>query len=213
MESSTAYNQQEIRKARPQPEQALKCPRCESTNTKFCYYNNYSLSQPRYFCKGCRRYWTHGGSLRNVPVGGGCRKNRRSSSSSSSSSSKKLQDHQALPVQAPIPIPYMAMDNHVPFFLGNTTNTNSNTNTNLNFVEHSGMENVFFGFGGNIGGEMVLGGATSAGASDTSKVASQWLPWQVGDADVSLGLDTGRECWNGVGSSSWQGLINSSLMM
>ncbi|KAI4319546.1 hypothetical protein MLD38_033132 [Melastoma candidum] len=56
------------------------CPRCGSSNTKFCYYNNYSLTQPRYFCKGCRRYWTKGGSLRNVPVGGGCRRNRRSRS-------------------------------------------------------------------------------------------------------------------------------------
>ncbi|KFK44221.1 hypothetical protein AALP_AA1G230300 [Arabis alpina] len=54
------------------------CPRCASSNTKFCYYNNYSLSQPRYFCKGCRRYWTKGGSLRNIPVGGGCRKRSRS---------------------------------------------------------------------------------------------------------------------------------------
>ncbi|KAG9453342.1 hypothetical protein H6P81_006246 [Aristolochia fimbriata] len=80
------------RRIRPQPEQALKCPRCDSTNTKFCYYNNYSLSQPRYFCKACRRYWTQGGSLRNVPVGGGCRKNKRSSSSSSSS--KRAQDQQ-----------------------------------------------------------------------------------------------------------------------
>ncbi|KAK8935136.1 Dof zinc finger protein PBF [Platanthera zijinensis] len=62
------------------------CPRCDSTNTKFCYYNNYSLSQPRYFCKACRRYWTKGGILRNVPVGGGCRKNKIRSSSSSSSS-------------------------------------------------------------------------------------------------------------------------------
>ncbi|KAI9071044.1 hypothetical protein K1719_025949 [Acacia pycnantha] len=82
------------KKARPQKDQALNCPRCNSTNTKFCYYNNYSLSQPRYFCKTCRRYWTEGGSLRNVPVGGGSRKNKRpssnSSSSSSSTSSKKL---------------------------------------------------------------------------------------------------------------------------
>ncbi|XP_059630217.1 dof zinc finger protein DOF1.2 [Cornus florida] len=61
-------------------EVAPNCPRCASPNTKFCYYNNYSLSQPRYFCKGCRRYWTKGGSLRNVPVGGGCRKSRRSRS-------------------------------------------------------------------------------------------------------------------------------------
>ncbi|OAY48982.1 dof zinc finger protein DOF2.5 isoform X2 [Manihot esculenta] len=72
------------RKARPQEQ--LNCPRCNSTNTKFCYYNNYSLTQPRYFCKTCRRYWTEGGSLRNVPVGGGSRKNKRSASSSSSSS-------------------------------------------------------------------------------------------------------------------------------
>ncbi|KAJ8439890.1 hypothetical protein Cgig2_003956 [Carnegiea gigantea] len=71
----------------PPPEAPLKCPRCESTNTKFCYFNNYSLSQPRHFCKTCRRYWTRGGALRNVPVGGGCRRNKRSSGSSKSSSS------------------------------------------------------------------------------------------------------------------------------
>ncbi|CAN6454507.1 unnamed protein product [Victoria cruziana] len=62
------------RRVKPQAEQPQKCPRCDSLNTKFCYYNNYSLSQPRYFCKTCRRYWTKGGTLRNVPVGGGCRK-------------------------------------------------------------------------------------------------------------------------------------------
>lgn len=64
--------------------QAMKCPRCESLNTKFCYYNNYNLSQPRHFCKSCRRYWTKGGVLRNVPVGGGCRKTKRSKSKSNS---------------------------------------------------------------------------------------------------------------------------------
>ncbi|XVE79596.1 hypothetical protein DITRI_Ditri14bG0071200 [Diplodiscus trichospermus] len=69
----------------PQPEAALKCPRCESTNTKFCYFNNYNLSQPRHFCKTCRRYWTRGGALRNVPVGGGCRRNKKNKSSSSKS--------------------------------------------------------------------------------------------------------------------------------
>jgi hypothetical protein len=54
----------------------LPCPRCNSSNTKFCYYNNYNLTQPRHFCKTCRRYWTKGGALRNVPIGGGCRKPR-----------------------------------------------------------------------------------------------------------------------------------------
>ncbi|XP_010555416.1 PREDICTED: dof zinc finger protein DOF4.7-like [Tarenaya hassleriana] len=82
------------RKAPPPPppppskpqEPPVRCPRCDSTNTKFCYYNNYSLSQPRHFCKNCRRYWTRGGALRNVPVGGGSRKHRRPLKSSPSSS-------------------------------------------------------------------------------------------------------------------------------
>ncbi|CAN4116100.1 unnamed protein product [Withania somnifera] len=70
----------------PMPEMALKCPRCDSTNTKFCYFNNYSLSQPRHFCKACKRYWTRGGALRSVPVGGGCRRNKRSSNNNNSKS-------------------------------------------------------------------------------------------------------------------------------
>ncbi|KAI3689920.1 hypothetical protein L2E82_47890 [Cichorium intybus] len=78
------------RRVRPQKAAAVNCPRCDSTNTKFCYYNNYSLSQPRYFCKTCRRYWTEGGTLRNIPVGGGSRKNKRSSSSSTSSQTSVL---------------------------------------------------------------------------------------------------------------------------
>ncbi|KAJ9177489.1 hypothetical protein P3X46_012705 [Hevea brasiliensis] len=73
---------------RPQ-EQAMKCPRCDSPNTKFCYYNNYSLTQPRHFCKTCRRYWTKGGALRNVPIGGGCRKNKKMKSSSRLSGDSK----------------------------------------------------------------------------------------------------------------------------
>nr|ADB85377.1 hypothetical protein [Phyllostachys edulis] len=69
----------------PLPEPGtLRCPRCDSTNTKFCYFNNYSLSQPRHFCKACRRYWTRGGALRTVPVGGGCRRNTKRSSKKSS---------------------------------------------------------------------------------------------------------------------------------
>ncbi|KAG8062667.1 hypothetical protein GUJ93_ZPchr0003g18419 [Zizania palustris] len=74
----------------PPEQQGLRCPRCDSPNTKFCYYNNYSLSQPRHFCKTCRRYWTKGGALRNVPVGGGCRKNKRSRSAAASRLSLNL---------------------------------------------------------------------------------------------------------------------------
>ncbi|PKA54319.1 Dof zinc finger protein DOF3.4 [Apostasia shenzhenica] len=53
------------------------CPRCSSRDTKFCYYNNYNVSQPRHFCRACRRHWTLGGTLRNIPVGGASRKLRR----------------------------------------------------------------------------------------------------------------------------------------
>ncbi|XP_072966706.1 dof zinc finger protein DOF5.8-like [Typha angustifolia] len=74
----------------PEAEQQVKCPRCESTNTKFSYYNNYNLSQPRHYCKNCRRYWTKGGTLRNIPIRGGVRKNSRRSSSSSSNSTNPI---------------------------------------------------------------------------------------------------------------------------
>ncbi|KAK9278618.1 hypothetical protein L1049_028191 [Liquidambar formosana] len=78
------------RRLRPHHQnQALKCPRCDSLNTKFCYYNNYNLSQPRHFCKNCRRYWTKGGVLRNVPVGGGCRKTKRSKPKQSSDAQRE----------------------------------------------------------------------------------------------------------------------------
>ncbi|KAM0887665.1 hypothetical protein ACQ4PT_028871 [Festuca glaucescens] len=63
----------------PQPDPELKCPRCDSTNTKFCYFNNYSLTQPRHFCHACRRYWTRGGALRSVPIGRGYRRHTKRS--------------------------------------------------------------------------------------------------------------------------------------
>ncbi|KAF3775428.1 Dof zinc finger protein DOF1-7 [Nymphaea thermarum] len=81
------------RLAKPQPvpeEEPQKCPRCHSINTKFCYYNNYNLSQPRHFCKSCRRYWTVGGALRNIPVGGGSRRNSRRTKPKQSSQDQEM---------------------------------------------------------------------------------------------------------------------------
>ncbi|GMH31165.1 hypothetical protein Nepgr_033008 [Nepenthes gracilis] len=63
------------------PDKILPCPRCNSMDTKFCYFNNYNVNQPRYFCRSCQRYWTAGGTMRNVPVGAGRRKNKSSSAS------------------------------------------------------------------------------------------------------------------------------------
>ncbi|CAA7061594.1 unnamed protein product [Microthlaspi erraticum] len=51
----------------PEQEQQLKCPRCDSLNTKLCYFDNYNQSQPSHFCKSCRCYWTKGGALRKTP--------------------------------------------------------------------------------------------------------------------------------------------------
>jgi hypothetical protein len=98
MQAEEARNNrnQGARLPRPQLEEALMCPRCGSSNTKFCYYNNNNMSQPRYRCRNCVRTWTQGGSLRDVPVGGGGRKKKskrsslaQSSSASSSSISKE----------------------------------------------------------------------------------------------------------------------------
>ncbi|XP_027352958.1 cyclic dof factor 3-like [Abrus precatorius] len=58
------------------PDKILQCPRCNSLDTKFCYFNNYNVNQPRHFCKNCQRYWTAGGTMRNVPIGAGRRKNK-----------------------------------------------------------------------------------------------------------------------------------------
>ncbi|XP_027347751.1 dof zinc finger protein DOF3.4 [Abrus precatorius] len=109
-ESRRASKPQNSAGAPPPPEQEnLPCPRCDSTNTKFCYYNNYNYSQPRHFCKSCRRYWTHGGTLRDIPVGGGSRKNAKRSrthhvaASSSSSAVTSAQEH-PLPAMAPMAV-------------------------------------------------------------------------------------------------------------
>nr|DAD22833.1 TPA_asm: hypothetical protein HUJ06_024296 [Nelumbo nucifera] len=132
---------------KPAPEQALKCPRCDSSNTKFCYYNNYSLSQPRHFCKACKRYWTRGGTLRNVPVGGGCRKNKRvkrSSTSTDASSSSSSQPTRTQPSPPPPPPPRIDVStasNHISSLFYGLPTTPSDIN--LPFPSfHSRVSNV-----------------------------------------------------------------------
>lgn len=68
-------NQEKVFK---KPDKVLPCPRCNSSETKFCYFNNYNVNQPRHFCKNCQRYWTAGGTIRNVPVGAGKRRGKHS---------------------------------------------------------------------------------------------------------------------------------------
>lgn len=135
------------KRLRPQHDQPLKCPRCDSTHTKFCYYNNYSLSQPRYFCKTCRRYWTKGGSLRNVPVGGGCRKNKRANPKKQS---VNMQNHH-LPAATALHLSFSGLQ--LPL----------QETSSANFAEWKygyglglNLENKFLG-GGGEGGELGMG--------------------------------------------------------
>ncbi|CAL4984699.1 unnamed protein product [Urochloa decumbens] len=127
-------------KPRPQQEKGLKCPRCPSTNTKFCYYNNNSLTQPRYFCKACRRNWTAGGTQRDVPVGGGCRKNKQRNkaaalSSATSSVSKKTELSEQLMMMptatAPLPADF---PNVLPTFMSTTASGQLLTPNNVAFA-------------------------------------------------------------------------------
>jgi len=77
-QGDTANQKEKLKK----PDKILPCPRCCSMDTKFCYYNNYNINQPRHFCKNCQRYWTAGGAMRNVPVGAGRRKSKSISAAS-----------------------------------------------------------------------------------------------------------------------------------
>ncbi|XP_047967983.1 dof zinc finger protein DOF3.1 [Salvia hispanica] len=222
---------QPAKKPRP-AEQSLKCPRCDSSNTKFCYYNNYSLSQPRYFCKSCRRYWTKGGTLRNVPVGGGCRKNKRSSTSG-----RRNHDH---------PSPYDPM----PVFRKPTPGGRLGLDDpGLMDALRDGLHNLSGGEGGSFGmecgagfgiglgngmevgigaldQEMGLmgfeefcsgGGAAGAGVCSSGSGGERWglNTWQNGsggEGSLSDLESTRIGSWNGIVSSSWHGLLNSPLM-
>lgn len=90
---SSSFNCSAEIKGPKKPDRTLPCPRCNSLDTKFCYYNNYNVNQPRHFCKGCQRYWTAGGTLRNVAVGAGRRKRKHSSLESESATEVSSVEH------------------------------------------------------------------------------------------------------------------------
>ncbi|XP_060174408.1 dof zinc finger protein DOF2.1-like [Lycium barbarum] len=270
---------QQDKKPKP-PEQAINCPRCDSANTKFCYYNNYSLSQPRYFCKSCRRYWTKGGTLRNVPVGGGCRKNKRSSSSRSTSQdhSFNTSPNNSNPLSSlTSPFSYDSSDLSLAFarlqkqgngHLGFENHNNISIMCNENpsgfldalrggFIENNPNgfhhQNLYYGINGDMGlhhvenggmgvnnnvsdqeigvhnyDQEISSGVTTTTATTMTTVKQEvcnmardqgdnkvlWgFPWQINGEGNNMGdFDSTRRMWNGVGGSSWHGLLNSPLM-
>ncbi|XP_029130436.1 dof zinc finger protein DOF1.4 isoform X2 [Cajanus cajan] len=163
-----------------QQQQALKCPRCDSSNTKFCYYNNYSLSQPRHFCKACKRYWTRGGTLRNVPVGGGCRKNKRvkrpitnpSSAAAAAIDTASNSSSSSAPTATSQPqIDTASTSNHInPLFYG-LPSSSSDVNVNLPLFPRFGSRISSSGFDLQLNDALGLGfssGVVSNEASDNN---------------------------------------------
>ncbi|CAA0411022.1 Dof zinc finger protein DOF5.3 [Arabidopsis thaliana] len=211
---------------RPQPpELALRCPRCDSTNTKFCYYNNYSLTQPRYFCKSCRRYWTKGGTLRNIPVGGGCRKNKRSTSSAARSlrTTPEPASHDGKVFSAAGFNGYSNnehIDLSLAFALLNKQHPGSSSqlgfHSELGSSHQSDMEGMF-GTSQQKENATYAFGNGSSGLGDPSRVL--WgFPWQMngesfGMMNIGGGgghvdqIDSGREMWTNMN------YINSGALM
>ncbi|EXB82806.1 Dof zinc finger protein [Morus notabilis] len=114
--SSSSWKMRRNQQQNQNQSEPLKCPRCESTNTKFCYYNNYNKSQPRHFCRACKRHWTKGGTLRNVPVGGGRKNNKRPNKKSSASSAAATATATSTMFQAKQPI---VLENNISSVLPN----------------------------------------------------------------------------------------------
>ncbi|KAJ4870528.1 Dof zinc finger protein DOF5.4 [Raphanus sativus] len=153
--------------------QSLKCPRCNSLNTKFCYYNNYNHSQPRHFCKSCRRYWTKGGVLRNVPVGGGCRTAKRSKSKQPPSSSLSTADK-----------PTTAQDGEEKPSSSETSSLTASTSTAVTAKVTSDMYNLKL-YGNGIEWSTLLG----QGSSDGMGGFIETTPFEFGGNTVHQQLE------------------------
>nr|XP_009388579.1 PREDICTED: dof zinc finger protein DOF1.7-like [Musa acuminata subsp. malaccensis] len=193
----------------PEPEEKLRCPRCDSTNTKFCYYNNYNLSQPRHFCKSCRRYWTKGGALRNVPIGGGTRKSSKRSKTSSSSSSASSSKSSSPPKPGLSPSGH-AQPEPISVMLPPLDADHRLLDTSGSFISLLASSGHF----GGLLNSFLPGGGASAGVRNPSTVSSSGVDgheWELqnftgssGSESIAatlstenLSLQVDSECWTG----------------
>ncbi|CAF1717067.1 hypothetical protein HID58_084991 [Brassica napus] len=199
--------------AAAEQQEQLPCPRCESTNTKFCYYNNYNFSQPRHFCKSCRRYWTHGGTLRDIPVGGVSRKSSKRSRAFSSVAAGSRN----FPLQAtPVPFPPSSYGGGITAAKGNTSSLYGGFTTLLNNNAAASRHGPGGGFNGPGNGPDGFGlglghgsyfeevrfgqgitvwpfstGATDANVADTSHAAPVHATWQLEGLESKVGFVAG----------------------
>ncbi|KAF8412086.1 hypothetical protein HHK36_000040 [Tetracentron sinense] len=157
----------------------------------------------------CRRYWTEGGTLRNVPVGGGSRKNKRSTSSKtvtdltppsfsqSSSQNPKIREEQDLNLAFPATQNYHNISEFVEL-------TNLETNHSHNPSSSSSTSSLL---------ELLRTGITSRGLNsfmslpvhDSNMVYSSGFPPQEVKQTLNFSLDG---LGNGYGSP--QGVQESS---
>lgn len=194
----------------PLPEAGLNCPRCDSTQTKFCYFNNYSLTQPRHFCKTCRRYWTRGGALRSVPVGGGCRRNKRSKSRTSKSPNITNNNNQKGPsssnnisTESPSRSTDQMVANHNNPFSSQVPLMAALQNLNSHYGAAAGSTYGGFQMGNGSSGQSEMG--FQLGHNNTSNVTNNILSSGGAQGTWRLPILTGFEQPSGSNLFSYQG--------
>ncbi|CAN8254799.1 unnamed protein product [Cochlearia groenlandica] len=186
-------------------QEQLPCPRCDSANTKFCYYNNYNFSQPRHFCKSCRRYWTHGGTLRDIPIGGGTRKaakRSRTCSSSPASSAVNSAGICSVPLQAtPVLFPTSSISNGV-----------SHSVTDIHDIDEKGSALSLCGSFTSLLNQNANANAESATHGSGSVIGLNGFGIGLGSGfdDVSFGY--GRAVWpfSSVGDSATANVVSNN---
>ncbi|KAJ8453175.1 hypothetical protein Cgig2_008059 [Carnegiea gigantea] len=166
-------------------QEPLPCPRCDSTNTKFCYYNNYNFSQPRHFCKSCRRYWTHGGTLRDIPIGGGSRKaakrSRTTAATSATTSSSAYLSSGLAGSQPPIP--------STPLFVSLSSSSSGPGSITAVSAPASSFTSLLNGAGPGVGILPTLGGfGLGLGLEDVGFGLGHRGVWAVPDHQHPVGI-------------------------
>ncbi|CDY58082.1 BnaA10g28590D [Brassica napus] len=167
----------------PNLAEPLPCPRCNSIITKFCYYNNYNLLQPRYFCKSCRRYWTQGGTLRDVPVGGGT---RRSSSKRNRSFSSNATTASSSSCSSSI---ITTANGSEPMNQGTATNEAKGSHEISGYGSFAslGSGGLDYGFGYGYGLEELSIGYLGGGSGVEIPVVGGGDTWQIGEIEAKSG--------------------------
>ncbi|KAE8682475.1 hypothetical protein F3Y22_tig00111238pilonHSYRG00078 [Hibiscus syriacus] len=198
---SVNSNGQQERKTRPQHEEALKCPRCESTNTKFCYYNRWVQEEQKINIKEKPR-------------------------STINTYQQPTHHNHPPPTTTHLPplnydtndlsLAFARLQKQPSFPLGFDDLGNPSINSNPTIVDalrsrFLGNQNDFHNFYYGVGYENMgfNGELTVPYNNNEMSTASTVTPMKQ---ELSMAdFDSEKEIWNGF-NSSWHGLLNSPLM-